>query len=113
MSRYPDESGPCPKAPGLMAGTARDQEYRQLLQFMYGVRDALGMNDKCGLSGLANDVAEVRRIALRLRSALQFILAFYEPGQRHLDTEAWKRAEAQARAAVAEAQFPRLWDDAQ
>lgn len=24
--------------------------------------------------------------------ALQFILAFYEPGQRHLDTEAWKRA---------------------
>lgn len=24
--------------------------------------------------------------------ALQFILAFYEPGQRYLDTEAWKRA---------------------
>ena len=26
--------------------------------------------------------------------ALNFILAFYEPGQRYLDTEAWKRAEA-------------------
>lgn len=24
--------------------------------------------------------------------ALQFILSFYEPGQRYLDTEAWKRA---------------------
>ncbi len=24
--------------------------------------------------------------------ALQFILAFYEPGQRYLDTEAWKVA---------------------
>jgi hypothetical protein len=24
--------------------------------------------------------------------ALQFILAFYDPNQRHLDTEAWKRA---------------------
>lgn len=24
--------------------------------------------------------------------ALQFILSFYEPGQRHLDTEAWKGA---------------------
>jgi len=29
--------------------------------------------------------------------ALNFILAFYEPGQRHLDTEAWKRAEADGR----------------
>lgn len=26
--------------------------------------------------------------------ALNFILAFYEPGQRYLDTEAWKQAEA-------------------
>ena len=26
--------------------------------------------------------------------ALNFILAFYEPGQRYLDTEAWKHAEA-------------------
>lgn len=26
--------------------------------------------------------------------ALNFILAFYEPGQRYLDTEAWTQAEA-------------------
>lgn len=29
--------------------------------------------------------------------ALNFILAFYEPGQRYLDTEAWKNAEASGR----------------
>lgn len=29
---------------------------------------------------------------------MNFVLAFYEPGQRHLDTEAWKRAEAGMRA---------------
>ena len=33
--------------------------------------------------------------------ALRFILAFYEPGQRHLDTEAWKHAEAGGRRALA------------
>jgi len=31
--------------------------------------------------------------------ALQFVLAFYEPGQRHLDTEAWKSACAKGVAA--------------
>jgi hypothetical protein len=30
--------------------------------------------------------------------ALNFILAFYEPGQRYLDTNAWTSAEANARA---------------
>lgn len=30
--------------------------------------------------------------------ALSFILAFYEPGQQYLDTEAWKLCEAGARA---------------
>jgi hypothetical protein len=35
-----------------------------------------------------------------LVGALKFILAFYEPGQRHLDTEAWKVAEAGARCAL-------------
>ena len=39
-----------------------------------------------------------------LLGALRFILAFYEPGQRHLDTEAWKQAEGGARAAVAKAE---------
>lgn len=29
-----------------------------------------------------------------LTGALNFIMAFYEPGQRYLDTEAWKQAEA-------------------
>ncbi len=38
-----------------------------------------------------------------LIGALQFILAFYEPGQRHLDTEAWKHAEASGRYALARA----------
>ena len=40
-----------------------------------------------------------------LLGALRFILAFYEPGQKHLDTEAWKVAEASARRAVAKAEF--------
>ena len=36
-----------------------------------------------------------------LTGALRFILAFYDPGQRHLDTEAWKAAEAGGRRALA------------
>ncbi|UTC29163.1 hypothetical protein BAMBUS_00800 [Brevundimonas phage vB_BpoS-Bambus] len=35
--------------------------------------------------------------------ALNFVLAFYDPGQRHLDTNAWKQAEAGARRAHAHA----------
>lgn len=35
-----------------------------------------------------------------LLGALRFILAFYEPGQRYLDTEAWKHAEAGGHRAV-------------
>ncbi len=38
-----------------------------------------------------------------LIGALAFIMAFYEPGQRHLDTEAWKVAEARGRSALARA----------
>ena len=38
-----------------------------------------------------------------LIGALSFIMAFYEPGQRHLDTEAWKVAEARGRHALARA----------
>ena len=33
----------------------------------------------------------------RLAGALRFILAFYEPGQTYLDTNAWKVAESSAR----------------
>lgn len=36
-----------------------------------------------------------------LTGALRFIMAFYEPSQRYLDTEAWKHAEAGGRRALA------------
>lgn len=51
------------------------------------------------------ELANARLIAAApdLLGALKFILAFYEPGQRYLDTNAWKQAEASARAAVAKA----------
>lgn len=39
-----------------------------------------------------------------LLGALRFILAFYEPGQTYLDTNAWKQAEANARYAMAKAE---------
>lgn len=42
-----------------------------------------------------------------LLGALRFIMAFYEPGQKYLDTEAWKVAEASARAAIAKAAPPK------
>jgi len=41
----------------------------------------------------------------QLAGALNFILAFYEPGQTHLDTEAWKRAEASGRRALSNSGF--------
>ena len=47
---------------------------------------------------------EVERLdALRQQGwgALNFILAFYEPGQRYLDTNAWTQAEAGGRRALA------------
>lgn len=39
--------------------------------------------------------------ATELAGALKFILAFYDPSQTHLDTEAWKCAEAGGRTALA------------
>ena len=49
--------------------------------------------------------ANARLIAAapELLGALQFIMAFYEPGQTYLDTNAWKSAEASGRAALAKA----------
>lgn len=41
--------------------------------------------------------------------ALQFILAFYEPGQTYLDTEAWKSACASAVAAYNNAATELNW----
>jgi len=46
----------------------------------------------------------VREALEKLTNAMRFVLAFYEPGQRHLDTNAWKNAEANARHAFAEAE---------
>jgi hypothetical protein len=39
----------------------------------------------------------------QMAGALNFILAFYEPGQSYLDTNAWTRAEAGGRKALADA----------
>jgi hypothetical protein len=54
--------------------------------------------------GLREESARLIAAAPDLLGALRFILAFYEPGQRYLDTNAWKNAEAAARAAVAKAE---------
>jgi len=48
-----------------------------------------------------SDTPTERPLLDDLVGALRFILAFYEPGQRYLDTEAWKRAEAGGRRALA------------
>lgn len=41
-----------------------------------------------------------RSLVEQLTGALRFIIAFYEPGQTYLDTNAWKHAEAGGRAAL-------------
>jgi hypothetical protein len=46
-------------------------------------------------------MTQERDLVEQLTGALRFIMAFYEPGQRYLDTEAWKVAEAGGRAALA------------
>ncbi len=55
----------------------------------------------CIATGMTAEDARLIAAARELRGALQFILAFYEPGQRHLDTEAWKVAMASAQHALA------------
>jgi hypothetical protein len=44
-------------------------------------------------------IAEDKELLGQAWGALNFILAFYEPGQTYLDTNAWKQAEACGRAA--------------
>ena len=39
------------------------------------------------------------QIIEKMTGALQFVLAFYEPGQTYPDTEAWKRAQRGAEEA--------------
>ena len=48
-----------------------------------------------------NRVIPERDLVEELTGALRFIMAFYEPNQRHLDTNAWKQAEAGGRRALA------------
>lgn len=63
-------------------------------------------DDKAKLKGAAKaDRANARLIAAApdLLGAARFVMAFYDPGQTHLDTNAWKQAEASMRAAIAKA----------
>ena len=53
---------------------------------------------------------ETDALILELTGALNFIIAFYEPNQRHLDTEAWKRAEESGRRALAKGKTYLNWD---
>lgn len=52
----------------------------------------------------ARSNAQLMSAAPDLLGAMRFILAFYEPGQNYLDTNAWIQAEASARRAVAKAE---------
>lgn len=66
-------------------------------------RDAV-IIERDALRALLDEAAKGLERVEGLRSALRFILAFYEPGQRHLDTEAWKHAESSGRLQLAEAE---------
>ncbi len=46
---------------------------------------------------LSKELAECKELIRQSWGALNFILAFYDPQQRYLDTEAWKQAEASGR----------------
>lgn len=51
----------------------------------------------------ADDLKAASEALQQCWGALNFILAFYDPNQRHLDTNAWKQAEAGGRRAHAHA----------
>lgn len=53
-------------------------------------------------SGITDGELEGRALAAKAWGALNFILAFYGPGQTYLDTNAWKQAEASGRRVHAE-----------
>jgi hypothetical protein len=74
------------------AAAILDMETRQVIG--YRVYDAPAQEPE-------GAVEEDRDLVDQLTGALRFIMAFYEPGQRYLDTEAWKHAEAGGRAALA------------
>lgn len=49
--------------------------------------------DGCEVAVSRQALDETLALTSRLTGALNFIMAFYVPGQRHLDTNAWKQAE--------------------
>lgn len=61
--------------------------------------------DGCMVGVSRQALDETLALTEQMAGALNFILAFYEPGQTHLDTEAWKRAEASGRRALAASGF--------
>jgi hypothetical protein len=67
-----------------------------------------GEQSLCGIfipSAPPQPAPDAMRSALQeLTGAMRFVLAFYEPGQRYLDTNAWKNAEASARDAFEKAE---------
>jgi hypothetical protein len=80
-------------------------EHKTVAVFADGVKRGDVAYMQHGLYGDDQALANARLIAAapELLGALRFILAFYEPGQTYLDTNAWKRAEASARAAITKA----------
>lgn len=56
--------------------------------------------DGCMVGVSRQALDETLKLVEEMAGALNFILAFYEPGQTHLDTNAWKLAEAGGRRAL-------------
>lgn len=52
---------------------------------------------------------ETDALIKQLTGALNFILAFYEPGQTYLDTNAWTQAEAAGRRAFEASKTAGYW----
>jgi hypothetical protein len=63
-----------------------------VLALLHGQRQIDADGVMVGVSRQALD--ETLRLVGELTGALNFIMAFYEPGQRYLDTNAWTQAEA-------------------
>lgn len=66
----------------------------------FGHTAAVKFNHAADCPANPNRIVPERDLVDELTGALRFIIAFYEPGQRHLDTEAWKLAEAGGRRAL-------------